>query len=196
MLQSEKGIILRCIKHSESDLIVHLVNTQGARLNMIAKGALKSRKRFGGGILEPTHFVQVTFSRKSYGEEDSLAILQEAQLLSGFPGLRQDYERLELAFYFLQIIAKVSQEGDPDAKGIFDLLGNSLKALEASQNIAYLKTHFELKLLLQQGVLPEDLNVGAWLRFAVAEHEQLQCSQSEFLFIQTQTQKALQTYLS
>ncbi len=58
MKEKTRLIILRTIKYSEADLIVHGLNTEGARINFMAKSALKSRKRFGGGVLEPTHYMR------------------------------------------------------------------------------------------------------------------------------------------
>ena len=58
-------IILKKMKYGESDLILHAISMQGEKLSFIARGALKSKKRFGGGVLEPTHFVSFTYKQSS-----------------------------------------------------------------------------------------------------------------------------------
>ncbi len=52
MTEQQKILVLRTYKHGESDLIVHALNSLGASMSFIAKGGLKSRKRFAGGVEE------------------------------------------------------------------------------------------------------------------------------------------------
>lgn len=192
----DRLIVLRAIKHGESDLVIHGIAQSGSRLNLIAKGALKSRKRFGGGVLEPTHYIQVSYKQRKGNEHgETLHFLEEAQLLEGFSGVRADYDRLETALYFLKLVAKISQEGDPDAKGIFDLLGHALRAAETSQNMARLKLLFEAKLLWQQGVLPPDTPGIEWLHSTLAEHDKEVPSETNLRLLQNHTGIALTQYV-
>lgn len=153
----DRFIILKKIKYAEADLIIHGLSPRGEKLGFIARGALKSKKRFGGGVLEPTHFV--TFTYKQAGEHGQLNVLQEATLVNDFPGLRTDYDRLETALHILECVSKVSQEGDRDSEFLFNLLGNTLKVLESMPDVLVLKMHFYLKFLLQQGVV----NAEPWM---------------------------------
>ncbi len=194
--QKDRVIILRTIKHGESDLIVHGLNSSGARLNLIAKGALRSRKRFGGGTLEPANYIFANYQQnRKNNSEEALQILTEAQLIDGFNGLRKNYERLELAFYFLQVMAKVSQEGVIDAKENFDLLGNALKAAETSDDPDFLKTHFELKILLQQGILPEEIPNKDWLKWPISRYGEYKINKQDYIYLRLQTHSALNSYL-
>lgn len=193
-MEKEKVIVLKTVKYSEADLIVHGLNNQGARLNFIAKGALRSRKRFGGGILEPTHYISVTY-RKT-GSEPHLYFLQEASLIEDFPNLRTSYEKVELALYMLQLIAKVSQEGDTHSRELFDLLGFGLRALEKSQRFDVLRAAFEIKLLAQQGVLPQDLPGSENFRRPLAEHESISMTSDTFVRLRSRLRDALNRYLS
>lgn len=163
----DKFIILKKMRYSEADLILHALSTRGEKLSFIARGALKSKKRFGGGVLEPTHFVSFTF--KKAHEEGQLNVLQEAQLLGDFPGLRSDYDRLELALHFLECVSKVSQEGDTSSEFLFNLLGHALKALENTPDILITKMHFYLKFLFQQGVIQAEPWMGPFLKFSLAQ---------------------------
>lgn len=158
----DRFIILRKMKFSESDLILHALSPQGEKLSFLARGALRSKKRFGGGILEPTHFVTLTY--KVATQSGQLNVLEEATLLNDFPELRKDYDKLELALHFLECVAKVSQEGDQDSEFLFNLLGNALKAAEATQDVLTLKMHFYLKFLLQQGVVQPEVWMAPFLK--------------------------------
>lgn len=192
---SDRLIILRALKHSESDLIIHALSPVRGRLNLIAKGALKSKKRFGGGVLQPTHFIEATFKYKGDTGEGQLHFLEEARLLNGFEGLRADYDRLTQAFSFLQLIAKVTQELDPESQALFDLLGNTLKALESTERPDLLKVLFEGKILLIQGVIPSDLPENDLFRLTVRDHEKSRMQDAALSQLRGHIQFALKSYL-
>lgn len=193
---SDRLIILRALKHSESDLILHALSPVHGRINLIAKGALKSKKRFAGGVLQPTHFIEAQFKKKNDdGGEGRLHFLEEARLLNGFDLLRGDYDRLTLAFSFLQLVAKVTQEEDPESQKIFDLLGNSLKALETTERPELLRVLFEGKILLIQGVIPSDLPDNDLFRLTVRDHEQSRIQPAELSQLKGHIHFALKSYL-
>lgn len=167
----DRFIILRKIKYSEADLILHALSPQGEKLSFIARGALKSKKRFGGGVLEPSHFVTLTY--KASGEQGGLNVLQEATLINDFPGIRKDYDHLELALHVLECVSKVSQEGDKSSEFLFNLLGHTLRAIESAQDPLVLKMHFYLKLLLQQGVVQAEPWMAPFLKTNLADTNDL-----------------------
>ena len=103
-------------------------------MNFFAKGALKSRKRFAGGVLEPTHYIEATYMARSSRDADPLHTLLEATLLRAFPNLRTDYDRLEAALHMLALVHKLGQQGVVDSPDLFNLLGNALQAAEVSAN--------------------------------------------------------------
>lgn len=140
-------------------------------MSFIARGALRSKKRFGGGILEPTHFVALTFKQAS--QAGQLNVLQEATLINDFAGIRKDYDRLELALHALDCVSKVSQEGDRTSEFLFNLLGHTLKAIETAQDSLVLKMHFYLKFLLQQGVVNAESWMAPFLKTNLADTNQL-----------------------
>jgi DNA repair protein RecO (recombination protein O) len=164
-----RGIILKCVKYGEADLILQILNAQGEKQSFIAKAALKSKKRFGGGVLQPTHFIDFSYKKT----QSELLILEEAQLVNGFEKIRSDYDRLEAGFFLLETILKVSVEGDSFGVALFDLLGNGLKALESAENTSRLKLHFGLKVLQQQGVLDSEPWMLEYLSVPLTLHGQL-----------------------
>lgn len=149
-LSSAKGIVLRCQKFQESSLIVSIILTSGERISLIARGAMKSRKRFSGGLLEPTHYIEIQYKRAM---GDRMAVLEGAVLLEDFSGIRKDFERMDLALFCVRCVGKVAQEGDRESAGLFNLLGHALRILQKTDNLEYFKTIFCIKLLFQQGVL-------------------------------------------
>lgn len=167
----DRFIILKKTKYSEADLIIHALSAAGAKKSFIARSALKSKKRFGGGILEPTHFVNLSY--KESRVEGGLNTLNEATLIDDFKLIRQDYDRLELALFFLNCAYHVSQEGDRDSQFLFNLIGHSLRTLGITKNIIRFKMHFCLKFLYQQGVISLDEWMKPFLKINIADSDQL-----------------------
>ncbi len=165
-----KGLILKCVLYSESDLIIQFLSNHGEKLSLIARGAVKSKKRFAGGILQPSHYVEIRYRPSRQGGEDRLATLEEAVLLDGFEKVRSDYDRLEVCFYILEILLKTSQEGDSLSADLFHLAGHSLRALESAKNLKKIKMHFILKILFQQGVLEPEKWMELYLKTPMAQH--------------------------
>lgn len=192
---TEKAIILKTIKHMDTNLIVHAINTKGARLNLFAKAAVKSKKRFGGAVLEPLNFVQLVYRPGSGEELDSLGLLSEATFVSGFPKIRTDYDRLELAFYFVKLILKLAQADALDNESLFNLFGHALKNLEVSDDLRKLKLQFELKLLALQGVLPKIESADDLLMAPLAKHSTIELNSDSLLRLQTQVGNVLAEYV-
>lgn len=190
---TEKAIILKTIKHMDSNLIVHAINTKGAKLNLFAKAAMKSKKRFGGAVLEPLNFVQLVYKPGS-GEEDSLGLLNEATFISGFPKIRTDYDRLEMAFYFVKLILKLAQADALDNESLFNLFGHVLKNLEVSDDLRKLKLQFELKLLALQGVLPKLDFADDLLRVPLAQHQDVELNSDSIMKLQSEVGHILAEY--
>jgi DNA repair protein RecO (recombination protein O) len=196
LIRKERFIILRKIQFGDHDLIVHAISSEGHRLGLLAKGAKRSRKRFGGGVLEPTHFVEGVVSSRFYdANEDRLSILQEAQLLEGFPGLRLDYARLELALFFLGLVDRVVTVGVDDASDLFRLLAHGLKAAEITEDRTLLKAQFESKLLRQQGVLENAAIFRALLTAPLSRSDQVDLTRHELGELQSSLQSQMAEYL-
>ena len=195
MTLREKILVLRTIKFGEADLIVHGINARGARLNFVARGALKSKKRFPGGLLEPTHYLEVTYRPSTRDDGDPLHTLNEAQLLREFRGLRTDYVRIEAALYLVKLVHKLSQQGVVDSPDLFNLLGNALAAAETSPNLDNLRLHFQLKVLAGQGVLPHDDVFKPFLAAALSDHASIACVGADKALITTLAHEHLRQYL-
>lgn len=190
----QKVIILRKTRYGDNDLILNCLTPEGAKISLYARSALRSKKRFGGGVLEPTHYILALYDDKSRGE-NTLHTLKEATLIQDFPGLRTDYARIEAALYFLSLVSSVVKEGVIDSAEIFNLLGNTLKVTEKSSRIDHLRTHFEVKLLANQGVLPLEGEEAQLLSLPISEHENTQLSDAHWAQLRGRVKRVLQEYL-
>ena len=147
-----KFIILRKIRFSEADLIIHGLSVKGGKHSFIAKAALKSKRRFGGGVLEPGHYVEFGFNLKKL---NAMHVLTDARLIADLGNNKKSIEQLEFMLKVLELVGKIAQEGDENSEYLFNLVGHCLRAIENStpEQVPLVKLGFYLKLLYQQGVL-------------------------------------------
>lgn len=199
-MDRDRIIVLRKLAYRDSDLIIHGLNAQGAKVSYLAPGALRSRRRFGGGVLEPTNFIEVIY--QSGGKNSgSLKRLQEAQILKEFSGLRRNYDVIQASLSFLSLIDHVGQEGDLHGEELFNLLGHALQFLSQNdvRSLALFRLHFLLKFLYQQGILNVDGWMPPFLQTPLRGHLDLQANfdsaqESWILDRLTEIEHLVQTY--
>ncbi len=169
--KQDRFIILRKIKYGEADLIIQALGSNGSKTSFIARSALKSKKRFGGGILEPIHYVTLTYRENS--DPAKMKSLNEAILIDDFKDIRSEYEKLELALFVVNCVSHVSQEGDVNSDFLFNLTGHTLRAVSTTLQPNALKLHFCLKFLHQQGVISMEPWMVPFLKLNLNESAQL-----------------------
>ena len=190
MLKREKIIVLKTFPFSESDVILRGLSSLGVKMNFLAKGALKSRRRFSGGVLNPCSFIEVEYKRS----RQSFHRLQQAWFLRDFTGLRRDYDRLSLGLYFVRILDRISTEGGQnDSPELFRLLGQALMEAEKSSHLKNLKLFFQVKLLFLQGILPNPHQYSAILGCFLKEHENFKPTGPVLMF---NPEEALKNYVN
>lgn len=173
MIAQTRGIVLKTTRYGEADLIVSILTMEGIRLQLFARSALKSKKRFGGGVLEPTHYIQVSYEdrRSRVGGESDLHSLREASIVEAFEGLRTDYARLEVALSLVQSVYSIVRQGDAGSPELFNLLGNGLRAAQTSKELSRLRIHFDVRLLASQGVLEIEGEAAKLAALPIGSHD-------------------------
>ena len=178
-MPSGRFLTLRAKPFNNADLIIDALSIEGEKLTFTAKNALVSKRRFGGGVLEPLNFSELFYTQARSG----YLYIQEARIIYGFQGIRDNYRKLEVAFHFLKLISKGTWEGLADNKQLFDLLGNSLKALEITDKEDLLKLQFELKYLFYLGFLSLDEDSSEFVAKPVSLHSQIELTDEEHIFL-------------
>jgi len=170
-----EALVLRAVALGESDLLLHLLTPETARLTAVAKGARRSRKRFAG-TLDFFNHLRVQAVRRGQG----MARLEQAVLLRAFHGLRSDSARFALGCYLLELLDRLAPEGAPgrDARRLFAFALDALRGLDARRPDARTRALLELRALDALGLRPEleacvrcggPLAGGAPLRFHVGD---------------------------
>ncbi len=120
------AIVLECIDHGESDVIITLFSLKEGKITAIAKGAKKSLRRFVNK-LELFSFLHVVCTRKT---GRSLAFLSEADLHTSFLNIRKDLELYLTASVIREFLLIGVREDEPDER-IFRLSLWSLHNLDS-----------------------------------------------------------------
>lgn len=132
----------------ESDRIVEFFTREHGRISAVARGARKSRKRFGGR-LDKFNLLEVFVTEKQPGV---LGWLDEVRLIEAFPDMTQDLDKISMAESLLELSSRFSSAG-PEGAAVFDRLLGSWRVIhgaELSQSGFYLDL---LYLFCQQGML-------------------------------------------
>jgi DNA repair protein RecO (recombination protein O) len=145
---SSTGIVLARRNYAEADRIVVLFSKDFGKLFVLAKGVrkLKSRKR---GSIEI--FSHIRFSAtKSRG----LDFLTEVESIDNFESTRSDIKKVLLAYYFAEVIGRLSQEEKKNDM-LFEYFLNTLKKLEKEAKLKKFRHDFIYKVLVISGFWPK-----------------------------------------
>ncbi len=145
--------MLRSLRFSEADRILHIYTRERGRLGAIAKGARKTSSRFGAR-LEPLSHVELVLHEGS-GE---LQTVTGASLIASHRGVREDGNRLGVALLGAEAMLRLFGEPEPNERA-FTALARFLDALEQAPaasrpGLDPLALSFQLKLLWLSGYLP------------------------------------------
>ena len=159
-LHTGDALVLRTYRLGESDRLVVMLTRERGKKRGVARGGVRSRKRFGGA-LEPFTHVRVAYHER---EQRDLVRLDYADVL-GSP-LTIGGEACTYASYFAELLDEWAPENDPQER-LYRLGVAVLDALTAGGDAGRLARYFEFWLLRLQGVYPSTVTCpkcGAALR--------------------------------
>jgi DNA repair protein RecO (recombination protein O) len=143
------ALVLRLVDYGESDRIVSLYGRATGKVSALARGARRSKRRFGPGLALFAHGTATLVERP--GAE--LWRLDGFELLRDFSGLAQDLGRFAHASYAVELIRELCPPHEAH-EGIHDLGAWFLAALGDAEPRPELLRCFELKLLAELGFAP------------------------------------------
>ena len=142
------AIVVRVVDFGESDRVATLYTRSVGKVSALARGARRSRKRFGGS-LELFGAGQATLFERS-GELWRLDGLHSSR---GFPRLGLDIGRVAHGAYVCELLRELVPPHHGD-EGLFRLLEEMLGLLDGGLPSASLLRVFELALLAALGFAP------------------------------------------
>jgi DNA repair protein RecO (recombination protein O) len=144
-----EAVLLRSVDYGDSDRIVTLLTSRFGKGAFLARGARRSRKRFGGA-LEPLCVLQVEIG----SGQGTLGTLRQATVTRTFPRVLGELARMAAGFSSLELVPELSSEHDEDT-GVFSTVLAFLSALDLRDiEPAKLALCFEMRLLSLQGLGP------------------------------------------
>jgi DNA repair protein RecO (recombination protein O) len=146
-VETTAAILLRKRKFSETSSIVSWCTQSLGCIQTIAKGARRAKTPFAGKLdLFFEADIQIARARKS-----NLHTLTEVTLRHTFPGIRQNYLRMQAAAYFVELI-ELCTERDHHEPELFALLQRAFAYLDAKDPNLRAISHFETELARSAGV--------------------------------------------
>ena len=146
-METTAAILLRKVRLSETSAIVTWFTQDVGRIKTVAKGARSPKSPFAGK-LDLFFDAQITFGRSRRSE---LHGLREVVVTETFPGMREEYTRLQTGSYFVELIELVTEPEHP-APEIYDLLRRALRYLDTATPGRRALLHFETELARLLGI--------------------------------------------
>jgi len=147
---SISAIVIGQTDYAEADRIVRLLTAESGRISVMARGARKSRKRFGGTLDLGNRVDMEIFSGRG-----SLSVLGECMLVRGHGHVRGDLDRLALLNYACEWMGSLAREEYAEPK-LFGLLEVALAVLDAATAVPkrVFRWGLEAKALTFAGLTP------------------------------------------
>lgn len=146
-----EAIIIAHRDFGEADRIVRIFTQENGKLNTLAKGVRKIKSR------KAAHLEPFTHASLILARGHTFWIVTQADTLSNFPNIREDLEKTADASYILELIDRVSSEGQPE-QSLFRLLMDTLKRIEALEDTFNAVRYFEFRFLDVSGFRPDLTN--------------------------------------
>jgi len=149
-LFNTEAIVLRSINLSETDKLVTFLSAHFGKVKCVAKAARKMKNRFGAA-LEPMSHIRLIYFGK---ENQTLYRLNHSDIIHSFQSIRDDLLKVYTGIYFNELIDTLIPEAHPDPKA-YQLLLESLLALESRDSLETLSRLFEMRLMVLTGYTPQ-----------------------------------------
>ena len=145
---SSLGIILATRSFSEADRLIVVYSRNYGKVTLIAKGVRKPKSKKGRNI-EVFNVIKLAAARGR-----SLDILTEVELINAHTKIRDDLKKTSIAYYFLEVIGRITQDEEENMK-LYDTLADYLVRIEKTTKLKKLKNDFIYDVLVLVGFWPE-----------------------------------------
>ena len=146
---SDEGIVLARRNFGEADRILSIYSKNHGRVSTIAKGIRRTTSKKRG------HLEVFSYIRFQMAEGYGIGILTEVETINSFEKIRKDLKRVSLAYFFTEVIGKITHERERN-DGIFELLLNYLEKLQFETSLRSFRFDFICELLTITGFWPKE----------------------------------------
>jgi len=145
---SDEGVVLARRSFGEADRILVIYSKNHGRMSLIAKGVRRPKSRKRGHI---EIFNKVAYQAVS---GKGIDLMTEAEVITDFKEIRKDLKKVSLAYYFCEVIGKITHDGEANFE-VYNLLTTSLEKLKEEKELKKLRLDFVLELLILLGFWPK-----------------------------------------
>lgn len=146
-LYRDRALVVRTYKLGEADRIVVLLTEAHGEVRAVAKGARRTKSRFGARLEPPSHVAVQLY--RGRGELDTVT---QVESIDAFRPLREDLDRLGRALTMIEVADHVARDRDP-GPDLYRLLLGALRTLAGSPSPLVVAGYL-WKLLALEGVAP------------------------------------------
>lgn len=162
-IRKAEGIILRRRNLQEADRILTIYSKHFGKIRVVAKGIRKITSRKAGS-LELFNHVNLVLARGR-----NLDIVTEVEIISAFTFLRKNLLKATIAYYFCELVDRLTPD-EQDNPQVFELLKENLLKIKTIKPVILVR-QFEEDLLNELGFgIPENIKkIGGSLRFYIED---------------------------
>lgn len=147
MLTKLEGYVLRSIPYGENNKIVTILTEEMGKKTAMARGAKKPASRFSAATQPFTHGHYLLQQGKGMGN------MQQAEIIHSMRHIREDIEKAAYASVVVELVDKLTDQ-DIHSTGIYQLVHQSLQAIEKGYDAEAILLFVEWKMLHVAGIQP------------------------------------------
>lgn len=140
-----KAFVLNKLDYGDTSKIVNLFTEEFGRIAGIIKGARSAKSKIGKAV-DILNFVEIVFYRK---ENRDIQVITQADLISHFPNIKSDLEKLKYSSAIIELVLKLTVENDPH-KRLFTGVERILKRMDSEDTAPILLFAFFFKFFLSE----------------------------------------------
>jgi DNA repair protein RecO (recombination protein O) len=143
-----EAVVIAHKEYGEADRFVRIFSLENGKMNTLAKGVRKMQSRKAAHLEPFTHAALVLAHGHTFW------IITQAETLNAFPAIREDLDKTTDASYIMELVDKVSTEGQAEP-ALFRLALESLKRINDNADTYNAMRYYELRFLDIAGFRPE-----------------------------------------
>ncbi len=140
-----KAFVLNKLDYGDSSKIVNFYSENFGRVAGIIKGARSAKSKIGKAV-DILNFVELVFYRK---ENRDIQVVTQADLISHFPNIKLDLEKLKYSSAVIELVLKLTVENDPH-KRLFNGIERILNRMDSEDTSPMLLFTFFFKFFLSE----------------------------------------------
>jgi len=144
---SSEGVVLARRNFGEADRILVLYTKDFGKISLLAKGIRRPKSKKRGHV---EVFNEVKFQAAS---GRGLDLMVEAEVVEDFSEVRTSLKKISLAYYLMEVIGRITHEGEENIE-VYNLLLGTLQKLKSAMMLKELRLRFITDLLIKLGYWP------------------------------------------